>query len=465
MNYTEQELLAMPMPVEEVKQMLTAGYSVWPSVWNKLLGQLTPDTVKSLVELALEKAVWLPQDVFIYLMQHQAELQSRGLFVFKKGKFDLITVLEQYREQHHDEPWSEAFQLEAVKQPNYKEFLMRLQIYPPEAVQLKLIKRADFVDIINNWPWKRVEFTSCAIAALMSEPIAKIVAYGPKATGLGSRSLAILASRDLSDADYLKVLNSFSEVHVTDETRKQLIALKNHDITVIMLKTTEYVAANGNNVNITLEEQQAILATPNPAELIMLYAHKRENESAFMGRVFDASLQQQVLALLQGDDLTYYVSAVLQTPGAADQGFVDWLAAQPNEFIKGLDWRQNEVPTNVGFWSLTLTTNKTVLFMKMYKSCTKDWEGTGRNPSDKVLIAMVSLPNAPELVAVWEREEGREYYDTLAERNKISLTTRRHYFSDNVVSAMAQLPDPTYRAIYEIASSSLKKRLKEERKN
>jgi len=174
MNYSEQKLLAMPMPVEEVKQMLTEGYPVWPSVWYKLLAQLTPETVKSLVELALEKSVWIPQDVFIYLMQHQGELQPRGLFVFKKDKFDLITMLKQYREQHPDEPWSEAFQLEAVKQPNYKDFLMRLQIYPPEAVQLELIKRADLVDIINNWPWEELEFTSEAQVDLMSGTFDKI---------------------------------------------------------------------------------------------------------------------------------------------------------------------------------------------------------------------------------------------------------------------------------------------------
>jgi len=276
-------------------------------------------------------------------------------------------------------------------------------------------------------------------------------------------------SREWSDKHILSVLQELQKndrlgTRISDETRKQLISRKNHAITAIMLKTTEYVAAGGVNVTITLEEQQAILATPNPAELIMLYAHKRENESAFMGRVFDASLQQQVLALLQGDDLTYYVSAVLQTPGAADQEFVDWLAAQPDDFIKGLDWQQYEVPANVGFWELTLNTNKTVLFMKMYKNCAVDWTGL-LPPSDKVLIEMLSLPNAPELVAMWEREEGREYYDRLSESTKISPITRRLDFSDNVVSAMAQLPDDNYRAIYEIASYSLKRRLEEKRKN
>ena len=276
-------------------------------------------------------------------------------------------------------------------------------------------------------------------------------------------------SREWSDEHILSVLQELQKndrlgTRISDKTRKHLIARKNHAITAIMLKTTEYVAAGGVNVTITLEEQQAILATPDPAELIMLYAHKRENESAFMGRVFDASLQQQVLALLQDDteNLTYYVSAVLQTTGAADQEFVDWLAAQPDDFIKGLDWRQHAVPKNTAFWQLTLNTNKAALFMKMYKSCTSDW---GYAPSENVLIEMLSLPNAPELVAMWEREEGREYYDRLSESTKISPITRRLDFSDNVVSTMAQLPDDNYRAIYEIASYSLKRRLEEKRKN
>ena len=168
--------------------------------------------------------------------------------------------------------------------------------------------------------------------------------------------------------------------------------------------------------------------------------------------------------MMGSEFLSSYISTVLSY-GSLDQNFVNWLAQQPDDFIKGLEWRTNAMGKDrTDFWMMTLNTNKAALFMRMYKMATIDTGGPRygniNRPDDNVLIKMLELPNAAELVAIWDYEAGAHVFKEYgSSRNSYWYDTNQYYFPENVLAEMVK--SPSFEAIKGNVSPYLRNRMDE----
>ena len=240
--------------------------------------------------------------------------------------------------------------------------------------------------------------------------------------------------------------------YLSKDDRHQLLEQKHSQLTELVVKALPWKSF------FELEDQQLILATPQPSAAISAYAEPANG--SVKARVFDISLQEKVLQILQEQaptELTKYVNCLLTSDAEhLNADFVTWLSRQPNDFISQLNWKQ-ELGTGVDFWLNTLETTKTALFMKAYKSATVNNHEGRHDPDRNVIIKMLDCPNAPELVAIWDRQAGEHKHIPFGEcRPSYSYDDNHYWWAEEVLEAMAKLPQDEFMAIYNIAGSSLK---------
>lgn len=454
----QQGILDFIRPAEKAKEFIERGEPLFPWVWQEMIkhNSVSFPQVIELAELAVEKDVWLPDEVLVYIMEHQDEIEERGLLkrIFTKKKSSVLEFFDRYHEKHPEVPWSDAFVLAALKRADFKELFLHFKFGLSADAEVELVKRDDFIAIIDEWPWERFYLNPKAQKELVNQPFAKLLAYTKKARGLEVVG-KFVASDGFTVEKAIQLLQSMNDLslYLSKDDRHQLLAQKHSQLTELVVKALPCTSV------FKLEDQQLILATPQPSAAISAYA---EPANGFMkAKVFDVSLQAKVLQILQEQapaELTKYVNCLLTSDAEhLNANFVTWLSRQPNDFISQLNWKQ-ELSTGVDFWLNTLKTTKTALFMKAYKSATvNNHEGRMHDPACNVIIKMLDCPNAPELVAIWDRQAGEHEHIPFGEcRTRYSYDDNHYWWAEEVLEAMAKLPQDEFMAIYNIAGSSLK---------
>lgn len=455
----QQGILDFIRPAEKAKEFIERGEPLFAWVWQGMIerNSVSFPQVIELAELAVEKDVWLPDEVLVYIMEHQDEIEERGLLkrIFTKKKSNsVLEFFDRYHEKHPELPWSDAFVLAALKRADFKELFLHFKFGLSADAEVELVKRDDFIAIIDEWPWERFYLKPKAQQELVNQPFAKLLAYTKKALGLEVVG-KFVASDGFTVARVIQLLQSMKDLsrYLSKDDMHQLLAQKHSQLTELVVKALPWKSV------FELEDQQLILATPQPSAAISAYAEPANG--SVKARVFDISLQAQVLQILQEQaptELTKYVNCLLTSDAEhLNTEFVTWLSRQPNSFISNLGWKQ-ELGTGVDFWLNTLETTKTALFMKAYKSATvNNHEGRRHDPDRNVIIKMLDCPNAPELVAIWDRQAGEHKHIPFGEcRPSYSYDDNHYWWAGEVLEAMAKLPQDEFMAIYNIAGSSLK---------
>lgn len=455
----QQRVLDFVRPAEKAKEFIEKGEPLFAWVWQGMIerNSVSFPQVIELAELAVEKDVWLPDEVLVYIMEHQEEIKERGLlriFTKKKSTDSVLAFFDRYHEKHPELPWSDAFVLATLKRADFLELFLHFKFGLSADAEVELVKRDDFIAIIDEWPWERFYLKPKAQQELVNQPFAKLLAYTKKALGLEVVG-EFVASDGFTVEKAIQLLQAMKDLsrYLSKDDRHQLLAQKHSQLTELVVKALPY------NSFFELEDQQLILATPQPSAAISAYAEPANG--SVKARVFDISLQAQVLQILQEQaptELTKYVNCLLTSDAEhLNADFVTWLSRQPNDFISNLNWKQ-ELSTGVDFWLNTLETTKTALFMKAYKSATvNNHDGRRHDPDRNVIIKMLDCPNAPELVAIWDRQAGEHKHIPFGEgRPSYSYDDNHYWWAGEVLEAMAKLPQDEFMAIYNIAGSSLK---------
>lgn len=455
----QQRILDFVRPAEKAKEFIERGEPLFAWVWQEMIkhNSVSFPQVIELAELAVEKDVWLPDEVLVYIMEHQDEIEERGLLkrIFTKKKSNsVLEFFNRYHEKHPEVPWSDAFVLTALKRADFKELFLHFKFGLSADAEVELVKRDDFIAIIGEWPWEKFYLKPKAQQELVNQPFAKLLAYTKKARGLEVFG-EFIASDGFTVEKAIQLLQSMKDLslYLSKDDRHQLLAQKHSQLTELVVKALRW------DSTFELEDQQLILATPQPSAAISAYA--KPTNCLVKARVFDVSLQSEVLQILQEQaptKLRKYVNCLLTSDAEhLNADFVTWLSRQPNSFISNLGWKQ-ELGTGVDFWLNTLETTKTALFMKAYKSATVNkHEGRRHDPARNVIIKMLDCPNAPELVAIWDRQAGVHEHIPFGEcRPWYSYDDNHYHWEEEELKAIAKLPQDEFMAIYNIAGSLLK---------
>ena len=458
----QQGILDFCKPYEKAKQFLEEGETLFPWVWQAMIerNSVTFVEVIELAEIALEKGIYLPEEVLIFLLRHQPEIEDRGLIkrIFtKKQENPVIKFFELYHEKHPEVRWSDALVMEALEHPNFKELFLRFQFSLSPEAEVLLVQRRDFISIINDWPWKHFWLCEEAQMELVNQPFDKLSAYVQKAYSLNAKVVdSFIASDEFTCEKAFELFENIKELYrsLSKDAIHQLLAQKNRRITELVVGSLPH------EVTLELEDQKLILATPIPSASIDKYA--RLAAGSYKARVFDVSLQAQVLQILQEQApkaLTGYVNCLLTSDAEhLNAEFVTWLSQQPADFISGLCWKHRKLNTCSDFWINTLATTKATLFMKEYKNATLN--NGHRDPDVNVIIKMMELPNAPELVAIWDRQAGEHVHTPYGScRPQHTYDDNQYWWGNGTLDAMLKLPEREFMAIYGIASRSLKQKL------
>jgi len=450
-NYLDQKKLTDYFnPYPTAKEWLSQGEQLFPFVWDCLLelgdshlvGRDKLSELVELAEIASSNGVYLPEDVLIYLLDNSGRIKCGKLL---KHHASLIEFFASYREKHSDERWGDRFVNVAVQQTDFLDLFTRFKFNLTPQAQIQLVGRDDFITIIDSWPLDNAKLTQEAESDLVLEPIDKLLAYCRKSKSLSSQAFSSLCQTANGNDDNITSLLNIVEYPAqmySHEAMKNLLARKNTDLTLLLVEKMDVV-------KLDQEEQRLLLDTQPGNSLIVAYSRMDKDNK----KLFNQEYQLEVLQRLQADPSlsAAYVAMILHS-GVLDQQFVDWLVAQPDDYIQGLTWKRmtdyGERGHNVlrpDFWLMTLKTPKALLFMKMYKSITVDDISSGLRPIQVVLEEMLKLPNAVELIALWDRElrNSQGHYYTLQYR-----------FPEKQVILMAKSRD--VERIKSIASKQLK---------
>lgn len=378
--------------VRRVFEMFEDGQQVYPEVQKYAFSVCTDEEKVKLITIAIEKGVWLQEDLLIWTLYNDSKFeQSPAAGSKEQPAQSALKLLQAYQKAHASMPWPRRFISQAIRQDaKYLYHLAPMELSIED--QKYIINRPDMIDYFNVLRKKYYLQFDCQVEKQLvaMKDFSKLLSYVELAQSMTEE--AFVQFLDECNPTSKQVAELLEKVY--NGNLSQCAKLCKSSITKLMCYHNEdiYRMVVGSGTILDRDSQALLFASPNAAQLLKVYVNRTNN-------LLDKSLQAKALEVLLNAQQEEKDRELLETmlnntlQGEISSEFIAALVKLPEEILDMIRWDCYIIKNNTELWISFLSSPNSASALRRYLHLV-----TKVNP--EIVRAALEQPNAVELISI-----------------------------------------------------------------